>query len=462
MQERFRQAFLDTLDYLNELDTNSAYWPDTVECMVDDLLDYCHTISLFSQKDMVIHHLAEIKNLLSADTHSAIEHQLSEIRKIILAEESRVIVDFLILRQSHWAAMRPVIDAFLEAKCVVRIVPTPMIQEIQDDWGKSLQALIQKDGYEIVDFRDYNIETMLPDIVVDDMAVDCAKLPAFRFLRISKLIDYTVHIEHSLLTGYTEAMKSAYFRIGRSRCWQYVVSSDLFAAAFPLIFRIDGEFLTAGYPEIDTIVKHQSDRKKQNGKKSVLWNIDALDPNRVLESDYLRLNRELDYLDKMSICFPNLNHIVRTHPNLKNQARASALIERLSRLCTERSNIIYDSNALIYETYQNVDAMITWMSSTTAFTFAATRKPFAVLPTFIENGYDTLLDMQLLKALYVIYRDQDMIAFLNAVVHGSDEKKEQRLQVLTNYVGALDGSVSSNIAKKVLAKYANKRSVRYS
>lgn len=457
MQERFRQAFLDTLDYLDELGINSAYWSDTVECMVDDLLDYSHTISSFSQKDMAIYHLTEIKNLLSADMHSAIEHHLSEIRKLILAEESRVIVDFLILRQSHWSAMRPVIDAFSEAECVVRIVPTPMIQEIQDDWGKSLQMLIQRDGYEIIDFKNYHIETMLPDIVIDDMAVDCAKLPDFRFLRISKLIDYTVHIEHSLLTGYTEAMKSAYFRIGRSRCWQYVVSSDLFAAALPLIFRIDGEFLIAGYPEIDTIVKCSSNKEKQNRKKNVLWNIDALDPNRILESDYSRLNRELDYLDKMSIRFPNLIHIVRTHPNLKNQARASALVERLSYLCKERSNIIFDSNALIYETYQNVDAMITWMSSTTAFTFAATRKPFAVLPTFIENGYDTLLDMQLLKVLYVVYCEQDMVAFLNAVVHESDEKKEQRLQVLNNYVGALDGSVSSDIAKKVLAKYANRR-----
>ena len=101
--------------------------------------------------------------------------------------------------------------------------------------------------------------------------------------------------------------------------------------------------------------------------------------------------------------------------------------------------------------------MITWMSSTTAFTFAATKKPFAVLPTFIENGYDTLLDMHLLQALYVVYREQDMIEFLNAVVQGADTKKEQRLQVINDYVGALDGSVSANIVKKVLAKYANRR-----
>ena len=457
MQERFRQAFLDILDYLDELDKDSAFWSDTVNCMVEDLLEYCHTVLLFSQKDIVIHCLEIIKNRLIEDVNCTIEHQTSEIRKIILAEESAIIVDFLILRQSHWAAMKPVIDAFSEANCVVRIIPTPMIQEIQDNWGKSLQTLIQNDGYNIVDFKDYHIETMLPDIVIDDMAVDCAKPPEFRFLRISKLIDYTVHIEHSLLTGYTEAMKSAYFRIGRSRCWQYVVSSNLFAAAFPLIFRIDGEFLTAGYPEIDTIVKNHNDIEKENRKKTVLWNVDALDPNRVLKSDYLRLNRELDYLDKMSICFPNLIHIVRTHPNLKNQARASALLDRISYLCTERSNIIIDSNALIYETYQNVDAMITWMSSTTAFTFAATKKPFAVLPTFIENGYDTLLDMHLLQALYVVYREQDMIEFLNAVVQGADTKKEQRLQVINDYVGALDGSVSANIVKKVLAKYANRR-----
>ena len=278
MQERFRQLFLDTLDYMDELDKGSQYWATTIECMIDDLTDDCHKIPNFSKKEFVIHHLIEIRKLLSVNLCTEISNHFACIRKIILSEESEIIVDFLILRQSHWAAIRPVIDAFMEKNCIVRIVPTPMIQEIQDNWGKTLQVMVQKDGYEIIDFEKYNIEEMLPDIVIDNMAVDCAKLPNFRFLRISKLVDYTVHIEHSLLTGYTEAMKSAYFRIGRTRCWQYVVSSDLFAAALPLVFRIDGEFLSAGYPEIDTIVKTQKKRGNQD-TINVLWNIDALDPN---------------------------------------------------------------------------------------------------------------------------------------------------------------------------------------
>ena len=457
MQERYKQAFRDTIDYLDELDTHSPFWKESVNCLIDDMLDSSFTISPFSKRDSVIRYLSEIQKLLLAEAINEIKQVLSSIRKLLQDEESFVLVDFLILRQSHWSAIKPVVEAFQKANCVVRIVPIPMIQEIQDEWGRSLKELIQRDGYKTIAFENYHIEQMLPDIVVDNMAVDCAKLPEFRFLRIANLVDYTVHIEHSLLTGYTEAMRSAYFRIGRSRCWQYVVSSDLFASAFPLIFRIDGEFLVAGYPEIDTIVMQESIYKDQYTGKTVLWNIDALDPNRILESDYLRLEKELDYLDKMSLRFPSIIHTIRMHPNLVNQARASCLILRISKLCSERSNIIIDSNVLIYKTYQSVDAMITWMSSTTAFTFAATGKPFAVIPSFVESGYDTLLDMQLLKEFNVIYTEEDMIAFFFFFFDGVDEKKEQRLEVLKKYVGALDGTVGIKIAEKVLMKYAKRR-----
>ena len=76
MQERIPQVFLDTLDYLEELDTNSEYWFDTAECMVDDLLEYCHGFLPFVQKDLVLHHLSEIKKFLSEGIHSVPAHQM--------------------------------------------------------------------------------------------------------------------------------------------------------------------------------------------------------------------------------------------------------------------------------------------------------------------------------------------------------------------------------------------------
>ena len=326
-----------------------------------------------------------------------------------------------------------------------------MIQEKQDLWGQALSQLIQQDGYSVQDFEEYDIEKALPDIVIDNMAVDCAKIPEFRFLRIASLVDNTIHVEHSILTGITEAMKRSHFRIGRSRCWQYVVPTPLFSVAFPLIFRIDGEYLPMGCPELDSVYCYQQLCKAPKTEQRILWNIDALDPEAEIPGDCERLAKELDYLEYVSRQYPSIIQVVRTHPNFRNQKKGHMLSKRLNDIVSTYDNVMYDKNRLIVQTYTDVDAMVTWMSSSTLFSFAVTGKPIIVMPTFIDGGYDTMLDMYLLQAVPIAYSIKDFERFIDKI--DDDSERATRMEVFQKYTGPLDGTASKRIVKEAIVRY---------
>jgi len=375
---------------------------------------------------------------------------LDELLKTTKTLPVQTKVDFIVLRRSHWGAVRPLVSAFQNAGCETRIIPTPMLNEGQDNWGREFSKLAANDGFHVVDFRTYNIEEELPDIVVDNMAVDSAKIPEFRFLRIASVTENIVHLEHSILTGYNEAMKRSYFRIGRSRAWLYIVPSPLFRKAFPLVMRIDGDYVAKGYPEMDSVWASQQGGQVQ-ARTTILWNIDALDPEFDLPGDYERLEREIHYLRVVAERFPEILSIVRPHPNFFNQERCQTLLEELMLLIESNQNVVFDYEPTVYSSYKKASAMVTWLSSTTLFTFAATGKPVIVIPTFIRGGYDTILDMRLLNEIPVAYSEKDIIGFVQQI--GTDSARERRIAVLTEYSGPVDGTASEKIAQEVLSRY---------
>lgn len=449
MQKRMQRLLLNTISYIERI-SSVPFCESAVLCALHDLEDYsiyagCDEIYLSIIQSVVRHYN------MKKDGASVVS-LLSGLKKHTLNYQAIMYVDFIILRQTHWGTMKPLIDAFIESKCHVRIIPTPMIQEKQDHWGKALSKIIQQDGYTVQNFEQYDIEKALPDIVIDNMAVDCAKIPEFRFLRVASLVDNTVHIEHSILTGYNEAMKRSRFRLGRSRCWQYVVPSPLFSISFPLIFRIDGEYLPMGCPELDSIYSSQAEHiKRCKVFSSVLWNVDALDPDTEIPGDYERLAKEIEYLEAMAQSYPDIIQIVRKHPNFCNQKKCEQLSKTLDNLICSYDNIRYDTNKLIYETYKEIDAMVTWMSSSTLFSFAATGKPIIVMPTFIDGGYDTMLDMYLLSVIPVAFSLKDMYNFFDNMK--ADVNKKTRIEVLQKYTGPLDGNASKRIAEEVFIRY---------
>ncbi len=455
MQDRSKQLIIGTIKYIKNQDINDFFCFSSCLAALNDLNEYISQLQAQENVDEAMISVDKARHLFQAHSYEKFHQCIDAIERWVFKQISRYRVDFIILRRSHWGAVRPLVDAFIDAGCHVKIVPVPMIQELQDNWGSSLKQLIINDGYIVTDFRNYDIENELPDMVVDNMAVDSAKIPEFRFLRIANLVEKVIHLEHSILTGYTEAMKNSYFRIGRSRSWQYIVPSELFVSAFPMIFRIDAEFLSEGYPEFDTIyeIKKESDLPL----KKILWNIDALDPNESKNSDMIRLQQEINYLDSMSIEYPEIQAVVRLHPNFINQSKCKLLKEQLFELISARENITLDREPLIYKTYNEVSAMVTWMSSTTMFTFAATGKPFVVLPTFIEDGYDTIVDMYLLNQLYVAFNENDMRVFLKNIIENHDDKKSKRLAAFEKYIGIVDGKISRRIVQEVLKRYERRK-----
>lgn len=417
---------------------------------IDDMLLYSEHIDAPERLpyQQLLHHIKD--GFAGEDIDVLLLHELEDATNNL---HRAVRVDFIVLRQTHWGAVRPLVDAFQSLGCDVRIIPVPMLQERQDRWGQAFAEIVENDGYNVTDFRTYHIEDEMPDIVVDNMAVDCAKNPEFRFLRVSSLVDYTVHVEHSILTGYNEAMKRSYFRVGRSRCWQYLVPSPLYEKAFPLIMRIDGSFLSEGCSEMDTVFQSQKRPLEEitDKRTKILWNVDALDPEHDLPGDYARLEKEIKYIQVVATKYPDVISIIRPHPNFRNQEKCALLQRSLDEIVKTHSNVILDTNPLIYDSYRNVHAMVTWVSSTTLFSFAATGKPVIVLPTYIDGGYDTMLDMHLLSVIPIAYSEADIIDFVPKIE--ADTDKANRIAVFREYTGPINGTASLRIAQEVLARY---------
>lgn len=450
MRRRIYRLLLNTISYIEEM-LDNPFSSNVIKCAFRDLVKYAEYVE--DNKAVYIDQVLKVFWIYIEEGNSNyFSLEFGQLKKVTFDLQSNIHVDFIILRQTHWGAIRPLVDAFLSRKCKVRIIPTPMIQEQQDHWGKELAKLITRDGYSIVDFEKYDIEKEIPDIVIDNMAVDCAKIPEVRFLRVSAAVENIIHIEHSILTGYNEVMKRAHFRIGRSRCWQYVVPSPLFSVAFPLIFRIDGDFLPLGCPELDSVFSISIQKEKDPQKAfSVLWNIDALDPDKDVPGDFERLEKEIYYLGEMASKYPDIQNVVRVHPNFCNQERCAVLQKQLDILSNNNGNIVYDTNALIYETYNDVDAMVTWMSSSTLFSFGATGKPVIVIPTFINGGYDTMLDMRMLQVIPIAFSKRDIELFFDTMKN--DFMKEKRMKILKEYTGPVDGTASIKIVNEALRRY---------
>lgn len=445
MQIRTHNLIVHTLNYINECD-NTHLGQQAALIAIEDLLNYSSELS--NNRERFYQAIDLLQSCIQLHKLSGVNHAIEILKNIIYDEPLTLKIDFLILRQTHWGAIKPIADILISNGYDVRIIPLPMIQETQDNMGLSLKNLIGN-KYQIIDYDNYRIEEELPDIVFDDMAVDSAKMPEFRFLRIKSMVDATVHIEHSILTGYNEAMKRSYLRIGRTCAWIYLVPSPLFKTALPLVMRLDGKIIDVGCPEMDTIFHLKSAQKST--KRTILWNIDAQDPEHELPGDKERLEKELCFLKQSAILYPNIDMIVRTHPNFENQDKCKILNQKLKCLIEKYPNIKKDYNKVIYDTYCEVDAMVTWMSSTTMLTFAATGKPLILLPTFIQNGYDTILDMYLLHQFPIGYTQKHIQDFIENI--DNNQHKNKRLKVLENYVGPLDGTACFKIVDRVINEY---------
>lgn len=206
---------------------------------------------------------------------------------------------------------------------------------------------------------------------------------------------------------------------------------------------------------MDTVFQSQKQslEKSPDKRVKILWNVDALDPEHDLPRDYERLEKEIEYIQAVATKFPDVISVVRPHPGFGNQEKCVLLQRSLNEIVRTRSNVILDTNPLIYDSYRSVHAMVTWVSSTTLFSFAATGKPVIVLPTYIEGGYDTMLDMHLLNMIPIAYSEDDIIDFVQKIE--ADTDKANRIAVFEEYTGPIDGTASLKIAQEVLARYEN-------
>jgi len=380
------------------------------------------------------------------------KNSLERLRLEIDSAERFVLVDFLVFRQSHWPACRKLVEAFeRRPDCRVRIVAMPVMREEQDGFGEATKKRIIEDGFEPLSFDDYLANAIRPDVIVDNMADDGQRMPGLRFLDIKQRCKHIVQYEHAILTGYTERMKDSRVRVGRTECWQYMVPSAPYSIALPLVFDIGGGIIDLGCPEIDLVIENELANDAE--PTEILWNLDAPILGKPNKSDLARIDFMVDCLEGIARERLDQGHIVRPHPVCYNSTEGLARLNRVKKIAAKLPNVKLDESEDIFESYKRSRGFITWMTSTTTMTFLATGRPLAVLPSYVDGGFDTIMDMVLLDALYVVDSMRKIREFCFEACFGADEKREKRSRAAELYLGRLDGHASEAIAEEIECRY---------
>lgn len=453
MQQRYKLITLDLVHAARkdvqdlESGTMSPLPALDLVCAIEDLAE---AISLGCHG----HEMTQLLTIVDELGRTSGEHDwstclelLDKLARLVASADTWLLVDFTVSRQTHWDASLALIRGFeTVGSCRLRLFVLPVLREAQDKYGEVLRRMVEADGYVCGDWGSYG-DGPLPDILVDDMASDENKPPGMRWLKVRQLVPHTVQHEHAILTGYTEAMRADSIRIGRTSAWCYLVPSPLFRTALPLVYRLEGHILDVGFPEIDVY----SQLTGEGTQKSILWNIDATYPGWKDPNDLARLNMEVTAIETIATAHPKLNHIVRAHPAFINRVETRGLWDRIREMGAQHRNIRIDTAESIAPAFSCASGFVTWMTSSTAMTFLSTGKPLAVIPTMIAGGYDTIMDMALLDALYITKSLEDLERFCKMVADGDDPKENERRLLATRYVGPTDGSASLAVARSIVS-----------
>ena len=200
--------------------------------------------------------------------------------------------------------------------------------------------------------------------------------------------------------------------------------------------------MSFGYPAYDRYKSAKSDFKT----KKILWT-----PRWSYDSKFGG-SHFLEYIEKIIRYFANNKEYsltIRPHPLMFENFVVQNLLSKqdvitIKKKCQD-ANITFDNNEMIYDTFKEIDLLISDYSSVISL-YMTTKKP--VIYCYSELDYNNTFK-KLMRGMYVSYSWQEVESILNDLLNGVDVIKSQREQIVDKILLNTPNSVT-DIIKKII------------
>ena len=207
-------------------------------------------------------------------------------------------------------------------------------------------------------------------------------------------------------------------------------------------------FLNIGYPVFEECIKHREECKYKNFLWAPRWSYDPV----IGGSHFMEYYSQLTNFE-----WNDANFIVRPHPLMWDNFLKTEIIDKtgIKNILTEwdRQHIKIDKNESIYETFSQIDVLISDISSVIPM-FFLTGKPIIYCPKYKDFcGYSSLFS-SVLPGVYIANNWKELEDCIKMLMAQKDVLADVREQI-AEYQFAYNNSATENIIKTIKSNFVN-------
>lgn len=395
------------------------------------------------------------------------------IKDEIITEKFKMV--FLPYKVSMWTSMESIWKAAVKDEdCEVTVVPIPY-NNIGDENNITLsyEGNDYPKNVKVVDYKDYNLEKEHPEVIIIHNPYDgcnnLTRVPERYYSRnLKKCTECLVYSPYFTFSTYNEKKSNFLFvEPGTLYSDKIIVQSQKVKEVFLKLGFNDNRLLVSGSPKADAVrnyTKENVDMPKEwedklIGKKVFLLNTHLnYFPNSFNQAETTGNNYAVKFHDEILgdvLDKDDVGMIWRPHPLLKSKVYSEGnkncieYVEKFEKLLRESKNCVIDTYGEYKYSFAYSDAMIsTWSSLVNEYMI--TEKPVMIFQGKIsEEVVKNSFINRNLNYFRFGNEAMDFKTFIDNVMNGIDEKKNERLENLKEGFANFEGGAGRAAYEKL-------------
>lgn len=363
---------------------------------------------------------------------------------------------FLLQEFSIWPAVEPLYRAAIQdGRFEVQAVYVPFNRKNVSGEDGNLQ-LYRDAGVQIALHDAYDLSAENPDVAIFTKPYNLIP-PKYYITEVEKIVKFTIYVPYGMeLT--TRLIKYGFLDYCHCAVWKHLAYGEIVKRFGEQYGYRDGENIAVwGHPRLDNYrnglhaTVPEAWTQKARGRKVILWcPHHTIVPGPECVSTWQEHYRGiLEYFRKK----PEATLLWRPHPLLfgaivKNGLMTQEELDTFLDSVLSMENVILDREADYRPAFRLSDAIIT-DGTTFCLEYLMTGKPLMLTTADLEQTY---APERIGQSLYIGRSDEDIQAYINMVLQGSDPKKAERRRLSEEYFFLpKNRSISENILDNILA-----------
>lgn len=328
--------------------------------------------------------------------------------------------------------------------------------------GKEGVQDVKKYGYKYAIWDDYTFEYDKPDIVILTNIFEKVPDPE-KCRKHAKLVvvvpGFTIQYEETLEQHWENMQKG----FGMCNPDYYLFDPYLYNKYRESIF-FNEKMVEMGNAKFDGLYQAMQEKtylegwEKLRDKRTVLW----AESHGVSPSHDMMKQISFDIYAKTIFEYANYNQelgiIFRPHPAFIQEMINYGFwsmkeLQRIKQYCDDSPNIVFDDTSTYNNAFSVSNGVITSAFCGIIYSALPTLKPICAC---YRSGEDTPYEPDLVKNCYSVYRNEDIVEFLDMIRDNKDSMFLQRQAASDKYIKNFDGKNGWRIKEFIKEKYFEK------